>query len=122
MLKDNRARGLSQKYIGPFQIVKVMNGNYEIQSLRDNKFKVVNHNALKYYNVELQREEVNEPEHVLERESDDDSEFEDLLFEPVEQGEQPIRLVEDPEQIVRPYNLRRNRRAPERYGVPVYDY
>ena len=121
-LKDNRARGLSQKYIGPFQIVKVMNGTYEIQSLRDNKSKVVNHNALKHYNVELQRDEINEAEHVLEHESDDDSEFEDLLIETVEREEQPIRLMEDPEQIVRPYNLRRNRREPERYGVPVYDY
>ena len=82
----------------------------------------MNHNALKHYNVELQREEINEAEPVLEHESDDDSEFEDLLIEPVEREEQPIRLMEDPEQIVRPYNLRRNGREPERYGVPVYDY
>ena len=59
---------------------------------------------------------------MLEHESDDDSDFEDLLIEPVEREEQPIRLMENPEQIVRPYNLRRNRREPERYGVPVYDY
>ena len=61
-------------------------------------------------------------EHVIEHESDDDSEFEDLLIEPVEQREQPIRLMEDAERIVRPYNLRRNRREPERYGIPVYNY
>ena len=53
LLKDHRARGLSQKYIGPLQIVKVMNGTYQIQSLRDSKCKIVNHNTLKQYNVDL---------------------------------------------------------------------
>ena len=61
-----------------------MNGTYEIQLLHDNKCELVNDNALKRYNVELQPEEVNEAEHVLEHEFDDDFEFEDLLIEPID--------------------------------------
>ncbi len=78
-----------------------MNRTYEIQSFRHNKCKVVNHNALKHYNVELQQEEINEADSVIEQEPDDDSQFEDLL-EPIEQGERPICLMEEPDQIVRP--------------------
>ena len=39
LLKDHSVRGLSKKYTGSFQIVKVMNGTQQIQSLHDNKCK-----------------------------------------------------------------------------------
>ena len=122
LLRDHRARGLSQKYKGPFQIVKVMNGTYEIQSLHDNKCKIVNHNALKYYNVDLQVEERVEVERKLDQDSEDDSEYEDLLFDSIEETERPINFAENPEPENRRYNLRRNRTQPDRYGIPVYDY
>ena len=85
LLKDHRAKGLSKKYTEPFQFVKVMNGTYQIQSLHDNKCKVVNHNALKYYNVDLQFGERVEAEGKINQYSDDDSEFEDFLFDSFEE-------------------------------------
>ena len=87
LLRGHRARGLSQKYKGPFQIVKVMNGAYEIQSLHDNKCNIVKHNALKYHNVDLQVEESVEAEVKLDQGSEDDSEYEDLLFDSFEEAE-----------------------------------
>ena len=122
LLKDHRARGLSQKYTGPFQIVKVMNGTYQIQSLRDSKCKIVNHNTLKQYNLDLRCREKVESERKVDQDSDDDSEFKDLLLESMEEVERPICLAENHERENRPYNLRRNCRQPDRYGIPVYDY
>ena len=93
LLKDHRARGLSQNYKGPFQIVKVMNGTYEIQSLHHDKCKIVNHNALKYYNVDLQVEERVEVERKLDQDSEDDSEYEDFyLIQLKKQSDQLISL------------------------------
>ena len=69
LLRDLRTRGLSQKYKGLFQIVKVISGTHQIQSLHDNKCKIVNHNALKYYNVDLQVEKRVEVERKLYQDS-----------------------------------------------------
>ena len=97
LLRDHRARCLSQKYKGPFQIVKVMNGTYEIQSLYDNKCKIVNHSALKFYNVDLQVEERVEAEGELDQDSEDDSKYEDLVFHSFEEVERPSNFAENPE-------------------------
>ena len=99
-----------------------MNGTYEIQSLHDNKCKSVNHTALKYYNVDLQVEERVDVERNLDQDSEDDSEYEDLLFDSFEEAERSSNFPENPEPENRWYNLRRNRRQPDRYGIPVYDY
>ncbi len=120
LLKNFRARGLQQKFVGPYLIVGIREGNCEIESLVDKKRKVVHFNSLKPFKIDYEFDDIEQDENDLCSE-ESESEVEEFAFEP------PIRLGRNIERDIepvknRPYDLRRNRRRPERYGVPVMEY
>eukprot|EP00794_Sanderia_malayensis_P004998 gene4998-5655_t len=115
LLKNFRARGLEEKFIGPYIIVRVQEGNYEIESLKDKKRKIVHFNSIKPFKIDHELEGI--PQKADELYSSE-SEIEDSIFDIEDPRPLEIRREHEIENI-QPYNLRRNRRPPERYGVPV---
>ena len=115
LLKNFRASGLQEKFLGPYIIVAVRDGNYEIESLVDKKRKIVHFNSLKPFKVVYNLEQVEEDNTDLHS---DESDSDEVMFDP------PFLMATDrerdiPIEVNRPYNLRRDRRPPERYGAPV---
>ena len=110
--KNFRARGLAQKFIGPCRVVSKIDNNCKIESLESRKRKFVHANSLKLFNpVDFVDEAVDIPE--MESSSSDE---ETLVFS----GQ---RCIEQQYEHREPrYQLRRNRRQPDRFGIPVYDY
>ena len=49
LLRNQRARGLDDKFIGPFEIVTTMDSSCLIRSLDTQKLKTVQYNHLKPY-------------------------------------------------------------------------
>ena len=106
LLKNFRARGLQEKFIGPYVIVKIQEGDYEIESLKDKKRKVVHFNSLKPFKIDYELEEV--PQEADDLYSDE-SEIDESIFEIEDPGHQEIERELEIEND-RPYDLRRNRR------------
>ena len=96
----------------------IRDGNYEIESLADKKRKIVHFNNLKPFKIDYEIEkDIRNGSESSSDESDIDEpicELQDVL--PVDK-ERNIEL-----EIERPCYLRRNRRPPERYGIPVMDF
>ena len=110
LLKNFRARGLDEKYIG------VNGSSCEIESFISKKKKVVHGNNLKRFSVDYEIDKVHEQNEDL---ASSESETEELveLWSPVQnlndQGNDDVEVVQER------YNLRRDRQAPERYGISV---
>ena len=58
MLRDQRARGLDDKFIGPFEIVTTMDSSCLIRSLATHKLKTVHYNRLKPYYAEIEKQDI----------------------------------------------------------------
>eukprot|EP00794_Sanderia_malayensis_P014624 gene14624-16139_t len=91
LLKNFRARGLEEKFIGPYIIVGVQEGNYEIESLKDKKRKIVHFNSIKPFKIDQELEGIPQKADEL---YGSESEMDDSIFE-----------IEDP----RPLEIRRER-------------
>ena len=114
LLKNHRARGLDSKYVGPYRVVRVLEEDCEIECPRTHKRRVVHVNNLRPFSVDRVEPEYNN-ELLAESDGSDDDEFMYIVTKPAVGNE---NVLQEP---VR-YNLRRNRRQPDRYGVPIYDY
>ena len=114
LYKNFRATGLDCRYFGPFRVINVIENNCEIESTFDGKKRFVHCNSLKRFSPALD----DTVDSVVDLESSDSEEELDCIVK------DRIANREDHELDVdeRPYNLRRNRRAPERYGIPIMDY
>ena len=115
LLKDHRARGLAAKYLGPYRVIRVLNEDCEIESLDNGKRKIVHSNSLREFTFENMP--INKEEQNLLSESDD-SDADEIVY----CANRPLVENENINKEAVRYNLRRNRRRPERYGAPVYDY
>ena len=146
MLLDNTARGLSEKYIGPFMIVDIVNSNCQIRSLLNGKEKRVHYNRLKPFELALDEallqesasvvtsdwessDSENKEDHVIIHRRDRRNDF--VLPDDMQRNsrEPEITFVERAdENIVDLPNAAskrtstRSRRPVERYGVSVTDY
>ena len=87
----------------------------KIESLETGKRKIVHSNSLRPFAYEAQ---IVDEEHKLLDESDD-SDLENLVYIP---KEPLVYNREETEQEQERYNLRRNRRQPDRYGLPIYEF
>eukprot|EP00112_Aurelia_sp_Birch-Aquarium-sp1_P013200 Seg2794.1 transcript_id=Seg2794.1/GoldUCD/mRNA.D3Y31 product="hypothetical protein" protein_id=Seg2794.1/GoldUCD/D3Y31 len=58
LLKNFRARGLQEKFIGPYMIIGIQEGDYEIESMKDKKRKIVHFNSLKPFKIDYELEEI----------------------------------------------------------------
>lgn len=121
LLKNFRARGLDEKYIGPYLVIGVNGTSCEIESLANKKKKVVHANNLKRFSVDYEINEVHDQNEDLES---SESDIDELVIE----LPNPVQRLNDQENndnegvVQERYNLRRNRRMPDRYGVPVMNY
>eukprot|EP00794_Sanderia_malayensis_P005342 gene5342-6012_t len=140
MLRDNTSRGLSEKYKGPYEVIKANGANYLIRLLGTNKEKYVHYNRLKPFQMSLEagNDILKDGEgdvSQLEDSDTDDETFEFMIptiIEPdlrqAEELEEPeIQFVADAEEEIlqRDPLLRRGtrvRRPPDRYGVSVTDF
>jgi len=146
MLLDNTSRGLSEKYIGPFMIVDIVNSNCQIRSLLNGKEKRVHYNRLKPFELALDEallqesasvvtsdlessDSENKEDHVIIHRRDRRNDF--VLPDDMQMNsrEPEITFVERAdENIVDLPNAAskrtstRSRRPVERYGVSVTDY
>ena len=121
LLKNFRARGLDEKYIGPYLIVNIRENDCEVESLESRKRKVVHANNLKRFVVDtVANPSSGDSEDILS--SDSEEPTIELIDEQVGVRAVPDRVNDQREPLNVRYNLRRNRRQPDRYGVPVVDY
>ena len=129
LYKNFRATGLSQKYTGPYRIVSKIDGNCEIESIEDGKRKFVHSNTLKPFSpANFAEDDLCVPTDLEHSESD--GEENDFVIEEgrrraidVNRNENANNQARDQDNAdQRRYNLRTARRAPERYGLPVFDY
>ena len=88
LLKNFRARGLQGKFIGPYTIVAIPEGDYEIESLKDKKRKIVHFNNLKPFKINYELEGV--PQEVNDLYSDE-SEIKESIFETEDPGHQEVK-------------------------------
>ena len=116
LYKNFRATGLDCRYFGPFRVINVIENNCEIESTFDGKKRFVHCYSLKRFTPANCLDDT--VDSVVDLESSDSEEELDCIVK------DRIANREDHELDVdeRPYNLRRNRRAPERYGIPIMDY
>ena len=122
LLKNFRARGLDEKYTGPYLVVGVREQtcSCELESLINKNRKVVHWNNLKHFTMDSELPLAEDDIASTDSEYDIDEEF---LLDNAYPGRDSLGQNEvHREEMQRPYNLRRNRRQPERYGVPVADY
>ena len=118
LLKNFRARGLQGRYIGPYIIIDIKDAVCEIESLEDKRRKTVHFNALKPFKMDYEIKDVPRVDVDLMSEEFETEEELFELYEPLHTNvERHIEFEAN-----RPYNLRRHRRAPERYGIPVTDF
>ena len=123
LLKNFQARGLDEKYTGPYLIVNVRGNDCEIESMdnRNKKRKVVHADNLRQFVVDPVESPVSEDsENILSSDADESFELtnEHVMIRPrnyviVEPRVEPVNLR---------YNLRRDKRQPDHYGLPVYNY
>ena len=114
MYKNNRSSGLSGKFLGPYRISNIIVNNCEIESIDTGRKRCVHCNDLKCSNAVEMLEGNIASNHELEQ--SDNSETEDFIVKtPI--AKERLESVRNNR-----YNLRRERRLPERYGCPVTDY
>ena len=118
LLKKFRARGLQEEFTRPYLIIGIQEGDYEIESMKDKKRKMVHFNSLKPFKIDYELGKIQQEADDL---YSDESEFDESIFE-IEDPRPPEIEREIKIENNWPYNLRRNRRPPERYGVLVFDY
>ncbi len=118
-LKNFRARGLEEKYIGPYLVVGIRDTSCKIESLANKTRKVVHANNLKRFSIDYNIEAYEESEDTEGSEYDVD-EIEEPQ-NPEERRNNP-RNEDDVNAMQERYNLRRNQRMPDRYGIPIMDY
>ena len=122
ILRNFRARGLDEKYVGPYLVIDVNGTSCEIESLDNKKKKVVHANNLKRFSIDYEINDVQEENKDLESSESDIDEL--VLPNCVLQrrNDQENENDDDVEIVQEHYNLRRNRRMPDRYGLPVMNY
>ena len=120
LLKNFRARGLDEKYVGPYLVVSIRDTSCEIESLANKTRKVVHANNLKRFSIDYNIEEAYEESEDTESSEYDVDEIEEPQ-NPEERRNNP-RNEDDVNAMQERYNLRRNRRMPDRYGIPIMDY
>ena len=79
LLKNFRARGLDEKYIGPYLVIGVNGSSCEIESLINKKKKVVHENNLKRFSIEYEIDEVHEENEDLVSSEWEGEEFVEFL-------------------------------------------
>ena len=121
LLKNFRARGLDEKYMGPYLIVNIRENDCEIESLESRKRKVVHANNLRRFVVDTVVNPLSEDSEDL-LSSDSDEPTVELINERAGIRLRPHRINDQEEPLNLRYNLRQNRRQPEGYGVPVMNY
>ena len=134
MLRDDTSRGLSEKYKGPYEVIKANGANYLIRLLGTNKEKHVHFNRLKPFQMSLEASndilKDGEGDVSLLEDSDTDDETFELMVptitEPdLHQAEEQFVADAEEEILQRNPLLRRGtrvRRPPDRYGVSVTDF
>ena len=120
LLKNFRARGLDEKYVGPYLVVSIRDTSCEIESLANKTRKVVHANNLKRFSIDYNIQEAYEESEDTESSEYDVDEIEEPQ-NPEERRNNP-RNEDDVNAMQERYNLRRNRRMPDRYGIPIMDY
>eukprot|EP00112_Aurelia_sp_Birch-Aquarium-sp1_P002161 Seg1233.2 transcript_id=Seg1233.2/GoldUCD/mRNA.D3Y31 product="Retrovirus-related Pol polyprotein from transposon 412" pseudo=true protein_id=Seg1233.2/GoldUCD/D3Y31 len=129
LYKNFRATGLAQKYTGPYRIMSKIEENCEIESIEDGKRKFVHSNTLKPFSpANFAEDELCVPTDLEHSESGEEEN--DFVIEQgrprgidVNMNENANNHARDQDNAgQRRYNLRAARRAPERYGLPVFDY
>ena len=121
LLKNFRARGLDEKYTGPYLIVNARENDCEIESLESRKRKVVHANNLRRFVVDAAADPLNEDSEDMLSSDSDESPIEFVNERAgVRLGPQRTHGQEEPLNFR--YNLRRNQRQTERYGAPVMNY
>ncbi len=101
-------------------MVGIRDTSCEIESLANKTRKVVHANNLKRFSIDYNIEEAYE-----ESEDTESSEYNvDEIEEPQnpEERRNNPRNEDDVNAMQERYNLRRNRRMPDRYGIPIMDY
>ena len=121
LLKNFRARDLDEKYTGPYLIVNVRENDCEIESLESGKRKVVHANNLRRFVVDAAADPLNEDSEDMLSSDSDESTIE-FVNERAGVRLRPQRTHGQEEPLNLRYNLRQNRRQPERYAAPVMDY
>ncbi len=120
LLKNFRARGLDEKYMGPYLIVNIRENDCEIESLESTKRKVVHANNLRRFVLNTAYPLSEDSEDWLS--SDSDEPTVELINQRAGVRLRPHRINDQEEPLNLRYNLRQNRRQPERYEVPVMNY
>ena len=117
LYKNFRATGLDCRYFGPFRVINLIENNCEIESTFDRKKRFVHCNSLKRFSPANCLNDTVDT--VVDLESSDSEEELDCIVKDriANREDHELDVVDE-----RPYNLRRNRRAPERYGIPIMDY
>ena len=111
------ATGLDSKYFGPFCVINIIENDCEIESTLEKKRQFVHCNSLKGFSPANCLNDTVETVAYLES-NDSEEELEFILTDLIANREIHGSDVVDE----RPYNLRRNRRAPEHYGIPIMAY
>ncbi|CAB3982733.1 Transposon Ty3-G Gag-Pol poly [Paramuricea clavata] len=120
LLKNFRARGLNEKYVGPYLVVDVQDTSCEIEPLANKTRKIVHANNLKRFSIDYDIDQVYEESEDAESSECDFDEIGNELPNPEER--QNVQRNDDGANVMHGYNLRHNRRVPDRYGIPVVDY
>ncbi|CAB4042343.1 Hypothetical predicted protein [Paramuricea clavata] len=92
----------------------------EIESLANKTRKIVHANNLKRFSIDYDIDQVYEKSEDTESSECDFDEIGNILPNPEER--QNVQRNDDGANVMHGYNLRRNRRMPDRYGIPVVDY
>jgi hypothetical protein len=120
-LKNFRARELDEKYVGygPL-VVDIQDTSCEIESLANKTRTIVHANNLKRFSIDYDIDQVYEESEDTESSECHFDEIGNELPNPEER--QNVQRNDDAANVMHGYNLRRNRRMPDRYGIPVVDY
>ena len=117
LYKSFRATGLGNKYYGPFRVINVIKNNCEMESMSEKKRRFVHCNSLKRFSPADCLNDTVDAIADLES-SDSEEELHFILKDCIANREvHELDFVDE-----KPYNLRRNRRAPERFRIPIMDY
>ena len=118
LLKNFRARGLDEKYLGPYRIVSVIEEDCEIESIENGKRKFVHANCSKPFSLaDIAIENSTESDSLMDEENSD---TEEIVVQ--KQNNEAAAVAKDVRNDERRYDLRRERRPPERYGTPVFKF
>ena len=112
LIKNNRARGLDPKYLGPFQIIRRFGEDFKVRCQNSDKEKIVHYNRLKYFAPGLIENNIQ-----MSSDSEDDISNSDEALDSYPVVFQRPNVHEPVYQNIR--RSGRTRRRPEFYGQPV---